>query len=39
VLDPLAMRMLQGEFAEGDRIVVDASRGEVQFTRQQPVTA
>jgi ATP-dependent Clp protease ATP-binding subunit ClpB len=39
VLDPLAMRMLQGEFGEGDRIVVDAAQGEVRFTRQQPVTA
>ena len=39
VLDPLAMRMLQGEFAEGDRVSVDAAAGALQFVKQQPVTA
>ena len=39
VLDPLAMRMLQGEFAEGDRISIDAAAGALQFVKQQPVTA
>ena len=39
VLDPLAMRILQGEFAEGDRISIDAAAGALQFLKQQPVTA
>jgi len=40
LLDPLAMRVLQGEFREGDVVHVDAPRGELQFTRAgQPVTA
>jgi len=29
------MRVLQGEFGEGDRVVVDASGAELHFTRQQ----
>jgi len=40
LLDPLAIRVLQGEFREGDVVHVDAPRGELQFTRAgQPVTA
>ena len=39
VLDPLAMRMLQGEFTEGDRISVDVAADILQFVKQQPVTA
>jgi ATP-dependent Clp protease ATP-binding subunit ClpB len=35
VLDPLAMRVLQGDFKEGDVIFVDAVGGEVQFRRAQ----
>jgi ATP-dependent Clp protease ATP-binding subunit ClpB len=34
VLDPLAMRMLQGEFRDGDRIVVDAVGDTLQFLKQ-----
>ncbi len=33
VLDPLAMRVLQGEFREGDAVTVDAAGGEVQFRK------
>ncbi len=39
VLDPLAMRILQGEFGEGDRVVVDATDQEIRFAKDQPVTA
>jgi ATP-dependent Clp protease ATP-binding subunit ClpB len=39
VLDPLAMKVLQGEFTEGDRVVVDAVRGELRFTKGAPVAA
>jgi ATP-dependent Clp protease ATP-binding subunit ClpB len=34
ILDPLAMRVLQGEFKEGDLVRVDAVGGELQFSRQ-----
>jgi 3-oxoacyl-[acyl-carrier-protein] synthase III len=33
VLDPLAMKVLEGEFHEGDRIVVDAAGGELTFEK------
>jgi ATP-dependent Clp protease ATP-binding subunit ClpB len=33
VLDPLAMRVLQGEFREGDSVLIDAPAGELQFIR------
>jgi ATP-dependent Clp protease ATP-binding subunit ClpB len=39
VLDPLAMRVLQGEFHEGDRIQVDADGGELRFARAETVSA
>jgi ATP-dependent Clp protease ATP-binding subunit ClpA len=40
VLDSLAMRVLQGEFREGDVIRVDAPRGELEFARlEQAVPA
>src|SRR5262249_32930244 len=40
VLDPLAMRVLQGEFREGDVVRIDASGGELTFTRaESPVHA
>ena len=35
VLDPLAMRVLQGEFHEGDTVSIDAPRGELEFTRAE----
>ena len=37
VLDPLAMRVLQAEVTEGDRIRIDAAGGKVQLVK--PVTA
>jgi len=39
VLDPLALRVLEGDFSEGDTVVVDASGGEIAFTKRQAVTA
>jgi ATP-dependent Clp protease ATP-binding subunit ClpB len=33
VLDPLAMRVLQGEFKEGDSIRIDAAGGALQFSK------
>ena len=33
IQDPLAMKILEGEFHDGDRITVDASDGEITFTR------
>jgi ATP-dependent Clp protease ATP-binding subunit ClpB len=35
VLDPLAMRVLQGEFREGDAVRIDAPRGELEFTKSE----
>jgi ATP-dependent Clp protease ATP-binding subunit ClpB len=34
ILDPLAIRVLDGEFGEGDRIQVDAAAGGLQFVKQ-----
>ena len=39
VLDPLAMRMLQGEFAEGDAVVVDVADGAIAFRKEEPVAS
>ena len=39
VLDPLAMRILQGEFVEGDHVVVDVTDGEIAFRKEEPVVA
>jgi len=36
VLDPLAMRLLQGEFREGDHVVIDAGTPDLAMYRQQP---
>ena len=33
VLDPLALRLLEGEFGPGDSVRVDVSNGEVSFSR------
>jgi ATP-dependent Clp protease ATP-binding subunit ClpB len=33
VQDPLAMRLLEGEFRDGDTIKVDAVKGQLQLTR------
>jgi ATP-dependent Clp protease ATP-binding subunit ClpB len=37
VLDPLALRVLEGDFVDGDTIVVDATAGGLIFEKQQPV--
>jgi ATP-dependent Clp protease ATP-binding subunit ClpB len=39
VLDPLAMRVLEGQFREGDRITVDVGENELKFQKTQAVTA
>jgi len=31
--NPLAQHILQGEFAEGDTLLVDAQNGEIVFTK------
>jgi ATP-dependent Clp protease ATP-binding subunit ClpB len=38
VLDTLAMHVLQGDFREGDHIVIDSNGTELTFSRQQPAT-
>jgi ATP-dependent Clp protease ATP-binding subunit ClpB len=35
VLDPLAMRVLQGDFGEGDRIVVDVGDEGIKFEKKR----
>jgi len=37
VLDPMAARILQGEFREGDHLLVDVERGEIVFTKDTAV--
>jgi ATP-dependent Clp protease ATP-binding subunit ClpB len=39
VLDPLALRVLEGDFLEGDTVVVDASGDALAFEKRQTVTA
>ena len=39
VLDPLALRVLEGEFAEGDHVRVDAGADGLRFEKQQAVRA
>ena len=39
VLDSLAMRILQGEFREGDQVLVDVTAGELTFRNDTPVVA
>ena len=39
VLDPLALRVLEGDFGEGDTIRVDARDGTLTFEKQQAVEA
>jgi ATP-dependent Clp protease ATP-binding subunit ClpB len=41
IQDPLALKLINGEFADGDTIVVDvgATEGDLEFTRQVPVAA
>jgi hypothetical protein len=39
VLDPLAMRVLEGEFHEGDRVTADVGDRGLRFVRKDAVTA
>jgi ATP-dependent Clp protease ATP-binding subunit ClpB len=40
VLDPLALRVLEGDFPEGSTVVVDAGRGDaLTFEKREPVRA
>jgi ATP-dependent Clp protease ATP-binding subunit ClpB len=39
VLDPLAMRVLEGEFREGDRITVDVGDNELRFEKGLAVSS
>jgi len=34
VQDPLALQLLNGTFAEGDTVVVDAKRGQIGFRKK-----
>jgi ATP-dependent Clp protease ATP-binding subunit ClpB len=36
VLDALAIKVLEGEFREGDTVKIDARAGELTFTKAQP---
>jgi ATP-dependent Clp protease ATP-binding subunit ClpA len=40
ILDPLALRVLEGDFVEGDTVTVDSARGksgELSFAKQEMV--
>jgi ATP-dependent Clp protease ATP-binding subunit ClpB len=37
VLDPLALRVLEGDFREGDVVRIDAAGGELRFEKGEPV--
>ncbi len=39
VLDPLALQVLDGEFGEGDQIVVDAKEDRLAFSKRHTVKA
>ncbi len=39
VLDPLALRVLDGEFGEGDHVVVDADADRLGFSKRQTIEA
>ncbi|NLD71246.1 MAG: ATP-dependent chaperone ClpB [Chloroflexi bacterium] len=39
IQDPLALRLLQGEFTDGDTVVVDIDGAEYTFHREETVTA
>jgi ATP-dependent Clp protease ATP-binding subunit ClpB len=39
VLDPLAMRVLEGQFGEGDSVVVDAEDDRLKFSKRHTVAA
>jgi ATP-dependent Clp protease ATP-binding subunit ClpB len=37
--NPLALRLLEGDFGEGDTVLVDAQNGDLVFTREAAATA
>jgi ATP-dependent Clp protease ATP-binding subunit ClpB len=39
VLDPLALRVLEGQFVEGDTITVDGGANSLAFKKREAVTA
>src|SRR5262249_17048075 len=39
VLDPLALKVLEGDFVEGDTITVDANTNGLRFEKQETVKA
>jgi ATP-dependent Clp protease ATP-binding subunit ClpB len=39
ILDPLAMKVLEGDFREGDVVTVDAGRDGLVFAKREPVAA
>ena len=39
VLDPLALRVLEGDFREGDTVIVDAGRDGLVFAKGETVAA
>ena len=39
LVDKLALRLLEGEFAEGDTVEVDAADGELTFAKAKPAKA
>jgi ATP-dependent Clp protease ATP-binding subunit ClpB len=39
IIDPLALKMLNGEFTDGDRIRVEVEDGELAFKKVEPVAA
>lgn len=39
IQDPLALKLLSGEFAEGDTVVVDKAAEGLRFEKRVPVAA
>ena len=37
--NPLALRLLEGEFADGDTVLIDSRDGEIVFEKASAVTA
>ena len=35
ILDPLALQVLEGKFAEGDMVVVDVQKNQIAFLREE----
>ena len=36
LIDKLALKLLEGEFSEGDTVKVDAAKGELSFAKAKP---